>query len=302
MTVNDPAGGEEYGFSGERLDLNAYLHRVGYGGGLDPTVEVLRGLQYAHATTIPFENLGVLLGQGVFLELDAIQDKLVRSARGGYCFEHTLLFAALLERLGFGVTGLLGRVAMGSDRLRPETHALLQVDVPGSATPWLVDTGFGALAPLEPIPLVDAAHSRQGNGWHYRVSYTEADRAGTWSLVTWQRGERITLYRFSQRPRYPLDYGVANHYTSTHPRSPFVGALRAQRRNADERVMLADRELSTHAPSGEAQHRLLRPEELPGALSRHVGVVLDDTDAALLVRRYAETEQLPAVSSAPLAS
>ncbi len=49
------------------IDLEAYLARFGYRGALDPTLETFRGLHFAHATSIPFENLDILLGRGISL-------------------------------------------------------------------------------------------------------------------------------------------------------------------------------------------------------------------------------------------
>lgn len=50
---------------------------------------------------IPFENLDILLGMPIRLDLQGVQLKLVDTRRGGYCFEHVTLFAAVLEALGF---------------------------------------------------------------------------------------------------------------------------------------------------------------------------------------------------------
>ena len=63
-----------------------------------PTRRSLELLE-AHIAHIPFENFDVLLGRPVRLDLEGLQSKLVMSRRGGYCFEHATLFAAVLERL-----------------------------------------------------------------------------------------------------------------------------------------------------------------------------------------------------------
>jgi len=83
----------------EALDLDAYLARIGYDGGVDPTVETLAALHRAHVLSIPFENLDILLGRPIRLDLASLQAKLIRARRGGYCFEQNSLFAAVLERL-----------------------------------------------------------------------------------------------------------------------------------------------------------------------------------------------------------
>lgn len=93
----------------EGLDLEAYRARIGHTGGLEPTIETLTALHRAHVLSIPFENLDILLGRPIRVDLASVQAKLVGDRRGGYCFEHNLLFAANLEHLGFEVTGLAAR-------------------------------------------------------------------------------------------------------------------------------------------------------------------------------------------------
>src|SRR3954452_4704477 len=85
------------------LDFDAYRERTGYRGPLTPSHEVLAALHLAHATHIPFENLDILLGRAVDLRLESIEAKLVAAKRGGYCFEHNLLFDAVLRVAGFRV-------------------------------------------------------------------------------------------------------------------------------------------------------------------------------------------------------
>src|SRR5262245_30890771 len=133
------------------LDLDAYLARIGYTGDLTPTLKTLRGLHLAHATHIPFENLDILLGRSIELDLASLQSKLVARRRGGYCFEQNTLFAAALETVGFPVTRLGARVLMGTDHIRPRTHMLLGVTADGAE--WLADVGFGGEGLIWPILL-----------------------------------------------------------------------------------------------------------------------------------------------------
>ena len=94
------------------VDLDAYFQRVRWSGGRDPTLETLTGLIEAHTAHIPFENLDVLLGRTLRLDLEGLQDKIVGACRGGYCFEHASLFAAVLEALGFQVARHAARVVL----------------------------------------------------------------------------------------------------------------------------------------------------------------------------------------------
>ncbi|WP_260616257.1 arylamine N-acetyltransferase, partial [Streptomyces sp. WAC05292] len=101
------------------LDLEGYLGRIGFRGERAATESVLRELVRAHVTALPFENFDAVLGAAIPLDVPAVQDKMLRRGRGGYCYEHAVLFAAALERLGFRFTALHGRVTLGSEKATP---------------------------------------------------------------------------------------------------------------------------------------------------------------------------------------
>ena len=65
------------------VDLKAYAARIEYGGEFTPTFATLRDLHLAHATRIPFENLDILLGRPIRLDLESITAKLIHASRGG---------------------------------------------------------------------------------------------------------------------------------------------------------------------------------------------------------------------------
>lgn len=203
------------------VDLGAYLDRIGQAGTRSTGTELLGALHAAHLAHIPFENVDVVLGRGVRLDLDAIQEKLVGNGRGGYCFEQNILFSAVLGRLGFDVTDLAGRVRPpGATRVMARSHMLLRVVVDGRE--WLADVGFGASGPIWPVPM-DGTPVRQV-GVAYRVG-----RDGHEHVLQAGRGRAwFDLYSFTLEPAHAADYEQANHFTSTHPSSPFVRGLTVQ--------------------------------------------------------------------------
>jgi N-hydroxyarylamine O-acetyltransferase len=96
------------------IDLKAYTGRIEHKGQLAPNLATLQALHLAHATHITFENLDVLMGKPIRLDLESLATKLIQGGRGGYCFEQNALFAGALEEIGFRVTRLAARVRMGS--------------------------------------------------------------------------------------------------------------------------------------------------------------------------------------------
>jgi N-hydroxyarylamine O-acetyltransferase len=199
----------------ELADLDAYLTRIGLKG-----TATLAELHEAHATSIPFENLDPASGTPVSLDLQDLEDKLVRRRRGGYCFEQNLLLKAALETLGVGeVAPVLARVRMGNrGELRPRTHLLLRVTTDDGV--WHADVGFGGDGLLQPIPFGPGPEFEQ-SGWRYRVVEDGPELV----LQLWQDGTWVDLYAFVPEEAPLIDIQVSNWYTCTHPTSPFVTGL-----------------------------------------------------------------------------
>src|ERR1700761_2698583 len=90
----------------DEFRLENYLARIGCRGARVADLKALTSLQLSHLDAIPFEGIDPLLGRPVKLDLASVQAKLVDSARGGYCYEHNLLFGAALAAIGFAELGL----------------------------------------------------------------------------------------------------------------------------------------------------------------------------------------------------
>src|SRR4029450_5882461 len=93
------------------------------------------------------------LARAVALDLRSLEQKLMRERRGGYCFEHNLLFGHVLRALGYQVTGLAARVLwnQADEALTPRGHMRLRVQVDGND--YVVDSGCGGLTPTAPLRL-----------------------------------------------------------------------------------------------------------------------------------------------------
>ncbi len=200
------------------IDFDSYLRRIGLDAGDRPAWQAVHR---AHATMIPFENLDPHQGIPISLEQADLEQKLVASRRGGYCFEHNLLLASALEQLGLEVEPMLARVIVGDAprATRPASHLVLRV-TDGDRRQWHADVGFGLGTLLDPIPFGPAGVHEQ-SGWSFRV----VEDGSELILQTLGQGGWSGAYTFNPHPAFRIDIEVSNWWTCTSPASPFVSRL-----------------------------------------------------------------------------
>jgi N-hydroxyarylamine O-acetyltransferase len=262
-------------------DLTAYFERIGYSGPRTACAATLRALHLLHPQAIPFENLDPLLGLTPRLDLDSLMKKLVRERRGGYCYEHNLLFRAVLDALGFETTGLAARVLWEnpSNPMPPRTHMALLVE--HDEQTWLADVGFGGMTPSAPLRF-DTGREQSTPHEPYRIDLIDR---GDYLLQVKLPGTTANpasngiwkpIYRFDLEPQFPSDYAVANHYVSTYAGSLFVNTLMVARLAPDSRLALADRRLTVLGVSSD-KRELASVAELRAALGHEFGLALPDS-------------------------
>ena len=247
------------------IDLEPYAARLEYTGDFTPTLATLRDLHLAHATHIPFENLDILLGRPIRLDLESLTAKLIHARRGGYCFEQNALFAAVLETIGLPVKRLAARVRMGSAEVRPRSHMLLAVEAEGET--WLADVGLGGDGLLLPL-LLKSREPQKHFAWQYRVV-----RENNQHVLQSLRPEGwFDLYSFTLEEQHPVDFEVSNYFTSTHPRSPFVTRLIAQQPGKDVRLILVNRQFTEQRADSVSEITLEDDDALFEILARRFGL------------------------------
>jgi N-hydroxyarylamine O-acetyltransferase len=215
---------------------------------------------------IPFENVDVVLGSVPALDIPSLQKKMVRRARGGYCYEQNLLYAAALDQLGIPVTRLAARVRMGSSAPRPRSHMMLLAEADGEG--WLTDVGFGGGGLLEPMPLRE--HTMRQGDWTFRLTRDDEE----WILQSKTPAGWFDLYSFAMERQFPADYETYNWFTAANPKSPFVGHLVIQATGPETRRTLVGTELTIAGPDGVRERRTLTPDETLDALSEEFGIKL----------------------------
>jgi N-hydroxyarylamine O-acetyltransferase len=254
------------------MKLDAYFDRIGWGGPTPPTLDTLAGLLAAHMTHVPFENLDVLLGRRPRLDLEALQAKVVYARRGGYCFEQVTLFSAVLERLGFALARHTARVVLRVPRsASPRAHMIVAVRLPEGT--FLVDPGFGGLSPRSPLPLAAGREMPFGDEVHWL-----AREDGYWVLRARTGGQVVDCWATALDEDNAIDFEVGNHYTSSHPASPFVSHLMLCAHTAAGRVTVANRLVTIRDARGERVEEIADRPALRALLTEHFGFDLPEVE------------------------
>lgn len=280
------------------LDLDAYLDRIAYTGPRTPTLDALREIVLHHVEAIPFENLDPFLKRPVLLDIEALQEKLVRSGRGGYCFEQNLLLKAALEAIGLSVRGLAARVRWGipEDRPTAKTHMLLLVRVEGA--PFIADVGFGGPTLTGILRLEEDIEQRTP---HEPFRLIESGEA--FGMEAKLRDEWELLYEFDLQEQLLPDYELANWYLRTHPSSRFVTGLTVARAEPGRRYALRNHELAVHELGGKTtRHAFQTPAEVMEALKTTFGITLPDPPALEIALEELMARSVTNQSEAPRSS
>ena len=212
------------------MDVEAYLGRIGFRGGREPTAANLAALVKAHRFAVPYETLDLWRRRRTTLRLEEIYDKIVTRRRGGYCFELNGLFAWLLRGLGYSVREYFGRWLLGEppSSVPMRRHRVICVAIAGVPN-QIADVGIGLPFMLSPLDLVfDVPQVRDGR--RYRV-VRDPTLGCVVELATKEGWTR--LFSFDTAAQLPIDFEYAHWWCQTHPDSSFLSGLWIFRPRAD---------------------------------------------------------------------
>lgn len=251
------------------IDLDAYFRRIRWGGATNPDFETLAGLLNAHTAHIPFENLDVLLSRPVRLDPPSLEEKMVRSRRGGYCFEHATLFFHVLDALGFQPLRHAARVVLFTPQNQaPRTHMFLTVTLAG--TRYVVDPGFGGQTPRVPLPLDDDAA-----GTDFPTMERQND---FWALRVLRDGQSVAAWVSDLAIEHPVDFELANHFVATHPASPFVNNMMLSAVTPAGRINLMNRDVTSIVGGKSDSWQLADRRALRALLAENFGFDLPEVE------------------------
>lgn len=248
-----------------------YLARIEVSRPAVIDADALAYLHRAHQMTVPFENLGIHLGEQISLDEADLLAKIVTRRRGGFCYELNGAFALLLEALGAQVTRVAAAVWTDGKLGYPFAHLALIVRPQDGSGPWLADVGFGRHS-SGPLLLTDAG-LQQDPGGTFRLAGAEHG-----DIDVFRDGE--PQYRVDQRPRELRDFVPACWWQATSPLSHFTQGLICSRLTETGRITLSGATLVTTAGPQRAEQRLPCDDAILAAYRDHFSITLDRVPAS----------------------
>ena len=179
------------------------------------TLDVLKKLQFAHISTVPYENIDMVRGVAVSLAVGDIYKKVVDGNRGGGCFELNCLYEWLLNQFGFKTCAYFARSWRGEVGVPMKRHRIVGVMLFDNT--YICDVGMGSKAPKFPLKLQDGT-LQIGYGESYKIV---KDKDFGWMVYGLENGEWIRYYSFFEIPANEIDFVAASYYCETHPESRF---------------------------------------------------------------------------------
>ena len=266
-----------------KLDLEAYLTRIGYTGPRDATEATLTALYRAHLAAIRFENFDVFLRGGVGRRpgVDPGEDRLPRPRR-------LLLRAGAAVRRGPRTARLHRRPAARPGRPGrrpgpgahpphapgPVGHRASGWPTPASATPRPPRCRCAGTAP---------AARRRSTAGSTRSPPTRRTATRSGSSASTRRASGSPCTAGTTRRTHPIDVVLSNHYTSTHPDSWFTWQPILVRRDPDAVRSIVGRSYTIIRPGHVKERRVLTDAEFAAALTDEFALKLTPDEIATLV-------------------
>lgn len=182
-------------------------------------INFLQNLQSKHIAQYNFNNLAVVLGEDMPLDVPTLFNKIVEKRRGGYCFEHNKLVFYVLADLQIDVRLLLARVVHNQDIDVPRTHRLTLLNFQGED--YIVDVGFGHLGARYPVKLDMGTEQNQGDNCYRIIENPQ----GEYHYQVFKNDDYFTLYIFDLNEYTEADCLLGHFYSHRHPDAVFVNNL-----------------------------------------------------------------------------
>lgn len=248
------------------MNVSDYLQRLNVAEEPRLDWQYLSVLQARHMLTIPFENLDIMEGREIELDVNAFFNKMVVQQRGGFCYELNGLLYWLLRELGFDVFMLSGRVMRAEGGYGPEfDHMALLVRL---GQDYLVDVGFGDSV-RSPLPFSgDEVHDVSGTYRLQKGSLGESE----YFFQKVIEGQWVSEFKFTTIPRELNEFTGMCRYQQTSPESHFTHRPIVSIATDDGRITLSGNQLTVTAGEEKKKLTIASPEQRREILRDYFGI------------------------------
>lgn len=252
------------------FNMDKYLERIGYTGKPSADYKTLSELQYRHFLSVPYENIDILNGIPLSLEIDDLFEKIVIKNRGGYCFELNALFNHLLQEIRFKTTTYISRFLLGEPNIPMRRHRVMKVET-GNKEIYLADVGVGSEVPVRPLKL-EEGYEEEVRGTLYKL--TKEPFFG-WVLSYFDRkngrNEWERVYSFTEEEQLEVDFIQPDFYCQYHPGSIFKSQRMVALRTESGKNTIDGNKLKI-ITNGNVKERTFDESELNTILKEYFGI------------------------------
>lgn len=218
------------------MNTEKYLRRIGVEYfNLPADADSLRFLQRQHLLNVPFENLDIHWKRPILLDTARFFNKIVKSRRGGFCYELNGLFNELLRKIGFETRLISARVSDGKGGFSAEyDHLAILVIIDERG--YLADVGFGDFT-AEALVVREGSEQSDENG-----TFVIKPFDGGYFEVLKKDGENFkSEYIFQPFPRQLDEFAEMCRFHQISPESHFTRGKVCSRMTETGRKTLTDR-------------------------------------------------------------
>ena len=254
-----------------REQVEKYLERIRYTmTGTESGTELIRNLHRNHCLYIPFENLDGCQGKLISLEEEVLFNKMVLHPRGGYCFEMNLMFADVLQGLGYQGYTVQSRVFMVKvGEFGPILHCMNIFEADGKR--WLCDVGFGLNGLVEPVELVLDVE-QESFGQTFRI--IRGDMMDY--ILQVKEGDNFRhLLAFDDKPVLRKDFEVASFYCNCYPGYLFAEHVVISMPTQTGRISLRDCHMTIYENGAMTEYDI-QQDEMEKVLDESFGIRLEE--------------------------
>jgi len=216
-----------------------FLQRIQYEEKDTISFEDLPTVMSQFAKHIPFENIEVMLNIDREMKAEQLYEKIIKQNRGGLCYKLNPLFYYFLKNYGFQVY-MISATVLGSRNPLQGTHVAIVLEDAGEK--YIVDVGFGANLPLQPVPFNGELMTSQTGSYRVVQKKYTTDK---YYFEKYVNGDLQIRYLFTLEPIDEKYLNQVKHVITKDERSSFNKSLLITKLTKDGHQTLTDDSFTT---------------------------------------------------------